>query len=67
MHLACARTRTVIESMQKRLHKQQNQSVHPNLNRPKTPNSPIGAEGRHIDEADGLGNIADESIECRDM
>ena len=58
--------RTVIESMQKQLQKQQNQSLHPQ-NRPKTPNSPIGAKGQHIDEADGLGNIADGLIECRDM
>ena len=36
-------------------------------NRPKTPNSPIGANGRHIDEVDGEGNIGDGSIECRDV
>ena len=36
-------------------------------NRPKTPNSPIGANGRRIDEVDGEGNIGDGSIECRDV
>ena len=36
-------------------------------NRPKTPNSPIGTNGRCIDEVDGEGDIADGSIECRDV
>ena len=31
------------------------------------PNSPVGVKGRHIDEVDGLGNIADGLIECRAM
>ena len=36
-------------------------------NRPKTPNSPIGANGQCIDEVDGEGNIADGLIKCRDV
>ena len=36
-------------------------------NGPKTPNLPIGANGRRIHEVDGEGNIADGSIECRDV
>ena len=36
-------------------------------NRPKTLNSPTGTNSQHIDEVDGEGNIADGSIECRDV
>ena len=43
------------------------ESISTPQNRPKTPNSPLGVKGWHIDEADGLGNIADGLIECREM
>ena len=33
----------------------------------KTLNLPNGAKSWRIEEADGLGNIADRSIKCKDM
>lgn len=39
------------------------ESISISPNRPKTPNSPIGAKGQYIDETDGPRDIADGSSE----